>query len=27
MTAARPLDPDGPQAAWMREAGIEVPRP
>ncbi|KAB2372840.1 VOC family protein [Actinomadura montaniterrae] len=27
MTAARPLDPDGPQAAWMRDAGIEVPRP
>jgi hypothetical protein len=27
MTAARPLDPDGPQAAWMREAGFEVPRP
>ncbi|MDL4818231.1 VOC family protein [Actinomadura opuntiae] len=27
MTAARPLDPDGPQAAWMREAGLEVPRP
>ncbi|QKG23962.1 VOC family protein [Actinomadura verrucosospora] len=27
MTAARPLDPDGPQADWMREMGIEVPRP
>ncbi|MWA06879.1 VOC family protein [Actinomadura sp. LD22] len=27
MTAARPLDPDGPQAGWMREMGMEVPRP
>ncbi|MBO2464195.1 VOC family protein [Actinomadura violacea] len=27
MTAARPLDPDGPQAGWMREMGIEVPQP
>lgn len=26
MTAARPLDPNGETADWMREMGIEVPR-
>lgn len=26
MTAARPLDPDGERADWMRGIGIEVPR-
>lgn len=26
MTAARPLDPEGEQAGWMRSIGIDVPR-
>ena len=25
LTAARPIDPNGPQAAWLREAGIPLP--
>jgi hypothetical protein len=25
LTAARPIDPAGPSAAWLREGGIEVP--
>lgn len=27
MTAARPLDPNGPQAAYLRKGGIEIPVP